>query len=299
MEVRLPDSPQPFDPAQWKLSKHGDSMEQKWADTLSRLLPEYESMWQRHIVPLTFRIYDPDHYFLRPNLADRLLDLADAHYTAAYHLVLCNQWLARCAALKEKGSSARRQFPTFTDSIYAFFAHSVSTIDAALWFAHSTNIVLEYYRCSRAFDIQYSDPAQWGKKAPVCLRKDKRVPNLDAFFAIRRLLKQYRNLLLHERPVFIHNLRMPKAEVFDKYAGLAGIGRLALGPERFKEDFEDIGQRLEALLRLIGLGLRPVWRRCLQALDGIKSAEYQRGQRALRRHDRSLVSSRFEQIGVL
>jgi hypothetical protein len=76
-----------------RLSEAGDSLERKWAGVILTDLPEYELLWQRHIVPLTFRAApEPEKrsQFVRPGIRPLFRDLIDAHYATFHHLVHCH-----------------------------------------------------------------------------------------------------------------------------------------------------------------------------------------------------------------
>lgn len=258
--------------------------------------PRTNYFWQRHIVPLTFRAYNPENYFLRPGVARPLLDLANAHYAVAHHLGYCLEWVGRVRAIKSRRKQGRREFPTSTEAVYAFFAHAMSAVDASLWLVCRANDVLDRYGRGQACRPRFSNTRCWGKQFPIGLRQDHRAPCLDPFFQLNKVLKPYRNLLLHETPVFIHNDRMPKDSAFSGYAGLAGIGMLARDPGAFPRDFEEVEHRLTELVALLGRGLTPVWCRVLNALDSIADPRYHRDQLALAAADKKLKLADFERV---
>jgi hypothetical protein len=71
---------------QWTLDTHGDSFEREWARHDLDDFPAFEEFWRKHLVPLSFRIREPENQFIRPSLPKHLVALADASYAVFYHV---------------------------------------------------------------------------------------------------------------------------------------------------------------------------------------------------------------------
>lgn len=52
----------------WILGEHGDSFERAWALHVLDRFPAYQGFWRKHVVPLNFRVKEPENQFIRPSL---------------------------------------------------------------------------------------------------------------------------------------------------------------------------------------------------------------------------------------
>ena len=67
----------------WLIQYHGDYFERLYWPSLCKSFPNYETLWQEFVVPLTRR---PHSITLRQNIDEVLEDMCMAHYSVFYHL---------------------------------------------------------------------------------------------------------------------------------------------------------------------------------------------------------------------
>jgi hypothetical protein len=80
---------------EWSLEKHGDSLEQRWYPQLRALFPEYE-----HVVPLTYRVINPEVKWVRVDLVPELEEFATSHYNVFARLACAARELCDTANLQ-------------------------------------------------------------------------------------------------------------------------------------------------------------------------------------------------------
>ena len=291
-----------------KLASEGDSLERRWAEVILADLPDYEQLWLRHIVPLTFRgATNPESRsnFVRPGINRLLRDMADAHYATFHHLAHCHAWINHAQqqlnSTDPSGSDSNgfkhiREFPSSSEVLYCFLAHAVSVNDAMLHFVAAVNQVLLVYASREYFVFEFDNCRKSGKQVPRNLRDIPPDLQMKEYNKHVQKLKSLRNRLLHKCPVFIHNIRMPVSAQFARYSGLTGIGQLALQPENIDEHFQPMAEYLGELLHILTRLLRPIWQAALTQLDSIPPGEYHKHRSSYAPMDRKLRAADFKAI---
>ena len=251
-----------FDPESFHLPEHGDSRQRKWSDRILPLWPHYERLWQRHVVPLTFAVVEPGNYFVRPTLDERFEDLADTQYAVFFHLAQMHEW---CVLMKNRADA---KYIGATESLYAFFSHGTSMLDATRAFARAVDALVTQFGGTPPFEIDEDrgDPADlgpdWGMKADRAQWK-----------SLCDRVRAYRNLLVHHRPVFMQNEFVPRPQYVEAMSGLTAISRLALDPSLLDERYEPVVPVLTSTLEDAARALDVVW---LAAIRGLETADGER-----------------------
>lgn len=260
----------------FSLARDGDYREREWAAVLATGFPAYEAFWKVHIVPLTFRIYASDNNLVRPGLVPILVDLADGSYASMFHVTQCHHYAGTT-------SRARR---VSTEDLYCFFSHARSLMDALAYSALAVSKVALHY----------------GKQAPlsVSLNQEQRPRSLDRwgdreayrrYEDVRSALRRYRNLLVHQRPVFIQNGRIPKLGSVNEWCGLSAKGRLDRDPSKLDECFERARDAFIRLLEEMQSVLQSVFSVASSALDGLwaQDEKYRKDQKHLDEADEANI----------
>jgi hypothetical protein len=276
----------------WTLPTHGDSFEREWAALVLDRFPAYEQFWRGHVVPLSFRPRQPDNQFIRPSLAPHLVALADASYAVFYHVAHVHAYEQRMLFRKDP-----HDFPRPTECLYCFFAHAHSAHEALLHFGQAVNRALGQYGHEEVFDIERD--AQLGRH-PHRLRgstsPDGNCPPLDvaAYQRLQTTLSAYRNLLIHEKPIFMQNLWLPQKAKLDEYAGLGAIGKLVKDPDALRRDYREVGEAMQEVIALVKEVADMVFALATCALDGLGD-DYGKDQ-GYWGDDRKLDRGRFERV---
>jgi hypothetical protein len=255
----------PMTQIDWLLHVHGDSRERKWSERVTRDFPSYEELWRKHVVPLTFRVVEQSELkLIRPTLPQYYVDLADANYATLYHLTSCYEWQTRLADYP----STESILPI--ESFYCFLAHAISCADSVLWLADSVNRVLIANERSIAFDLE---PARDHKKRllgyPAYLKGCINGPDIRQFRDLTKDLRNYRNAVIHRRPLFMLSKSVPVRSKLPEYSGLAAISRLALRPDHIRVYFSDAEALLDKYSKALGEALNPLWKFAIQHLDSL------------------------------
>jgi hypothetical protein len=278
----------------WRLEVHGDSRERRWARRVRTDFPAYEELWRKHIVPLTFRVLrDPAFKYVRPTQPAHYLDLADANYATFYHLTSCYEWKDRLAGYPADESVLP------TESFYCFMAHAISCADSVLWFADAVNRVLDPNGGQRPFDlVEAKDSKGKPRGHYLYLRRCVDGPSVSEFQALGRELRDYRNLVIHRRPLFMLSKSVPRKSGLGKYCGLAAISRLAMNLEDYEHHFRGAEEVLEEQASSFGRVLDPLWIFATKLLDGLP-VDRLRAREVPNPEDAKLTRSRINQaIGL-
>jgi hypothetical protein len=231
------------------LESDGDSFERQWCTLVLDQFLSYERFWHDHVVPLSFRPRQPDNQFIRPSAPSHLVALADASYAVFYHLAHCHAYEQRLLFRKDP-----LDFPRPTECLYCFFAHAHSAHEALLHFCEAVNRALAHYDHVEVFRIA-RDPGQGrhphrlsGSTPP----DEECAPvAIDTYQRLQSMLASYRNLLIHEKPIFMQNLWLPKAAKLDRYSGLAAIGLMVKDPDCLRRDYRPVGDAMQELISLV------------------------------------------------
>lgn len=278
-------------PHDWRLATHGDSFEREWARHVLDGFPAYEEYWQRHVVPLSFREHEAENYFIRPSAPAHLVDLANAGYAVYYHVAHCHAYLDQICLRQD-----RTAFPRPTECLYCFFSHARSGVDALLYFCRATNNALKKYGRPPIFEVktvsqwlnpvrlEYSMPAVDGA---VC-------PDTDPYHRLVEQLASYRNLLVHNKPIFLQSGWLPRPEFAAEYAGLTAIGKQAKDPSSLDAKFVPVGDKLVELLTLLKRFAQSLVLFATLHLDDLADTSYPRDQRKLAKGDHTLRLEHFK-----
>jgi hypothetical protein len=274
----------------WNLPEHGDSFEREWARHVLGGFAAYGDFWRRHVVPLSFRPWQPDNPFIRPSLPPHLIDLADAGYAVFYHLAHVHAYEQRLVLRKDL-----RRFPRPTECLYCFFSHAYSAHEALLAACCAVNRVLEEYERPPLFGIEHG---YQGRRHPLrlesCAPAVAGCPPLDlaAYQQMQRILSAYRNLLIHHKPIFLQNKWLPQARELDRYSGLTAIGRVVQDPDCIRRDFRPVAETLAEIRGQVEHVAEMIFGIALVHLDALAGTAYPRDQRRLGR-DRKLTRAAF------
>ena len=278
-------------PESWTLNEHGDSFERDWALHVLDGFPAYQEFWRRHVVPLSFRIKEPDNQFIRPSLPPHLVALADSSYAVFYHVAHGHAYLDRLQFRKD-----HQDFPRATECLYCFFTHAHSAHEALLHFCCAVNGVLARYEQSPLFEVQQDKNGYPCRLAGCTPTVNECVPvDMDLCEQLQTRLSTYRNLLIHEKPIFLQNAWLPKTRELDKYSGLTGIGKIARDPDAIQRDYRPVGDALVEILGLVKLVAEMVFAASSCHLDGLEGTQYPRDQRRLGK-DHKLTRRSFERV---
>jgi hypothetical protein len=125
--------------AKLALKNRGDSVEREYADCVGVHFPSYERLWARHIVPLTYRVIDPDCVLVRANLDPNpeLERMATGSYGTFLHLASCHHQLK---SISEPELFAR-------EGTYHFYSRLYSAAETVLVdFLPAVNEVLQKFK---------------------------------------------------------------------------------------------------------------------------------------------------------
>ncbi len=260
----------------WRMSKDGDTFEKRWAHRVCPQFPELEQFWAKHVVPLTFRDA-PDELrskYIRPSVKSHFIDYADANYATFFHLAQCFYWRDQVEESIRAKEFGAKSDPIGTEAIYCFFSHAVSAHDSAAQFADSVNTVAKKYLKQHIFQVRRSEQHSGDSKV-IGINGIIGGPNLRRLHAAVRATKEYRNLVVHERIVYLQNGYLPTKRIKD-YAGLRTLGRFARDYQRwsdegqFEEFFHPAVPTLDSLLDRLISGLRPIWRTTTSVFDRLE-----------------------------
>jgi len=277
----------------WRLADHGDSFEREWARHVLDGFPAYEDFWARHVVPLSFREREPENRFVRPSVPARLADLANAGYAAFYHVAHGHTYLDQLCLRKDYTT-----FPRPTECLYCFFSHARSGLDALLYLCRAVNNTLKEYDRAPIFEIK--TVSQWLN--PVRLYYcTPRVPgavnpDLDPYLQLTNQLASYRNLLVHNKPIFLQNDWLPKPEFAAEYAGLTAIGKLAKNPAAREQHFVPARDALTEMLQLLKQVAQSLVAFSTVHLDALADTSYPKDQRKPGKGDHKLTLKDFQRV---
>lgn len=191
-------------------------------------------------MPLSFRPREPENQFIRPSLAGHLVALADAAYAVFYHVAHVHAYDQRLLFRKDL-----HDFPRPTECLYCFFAHVHSAHEALLHFCDAVNRVRAHYDADAVFDLEY-DPVRgrhpFGLKGSAAGLADCEPVDGAASQRMQSTLAAYRNLLIHEKPIFLQNMWLPRTSELEAYSGLTAIGRVVKDPDCLRRDFRPVGE---------------------------------------------------------
>jgi hypothetical protein len=131
-------------PTDWTLSLNGDRIEHDWEGEILKRFSNYERVWSRHVVPLTYRVVKENCIYVRSNLQGRLENLATAHYGVFVHLVGCHQQLRSSRKGDSYTQEERHLFAT--EGAYNFYSrlYSVSELVAGSFLPAVGKLVKQY-----------------------------------------------------------------------------------------------------------------------------------------------------------
>lgn len=245
-----------FDPTDYELAVHGDSRQRRWAKRIGAHFPHYEEVWRHYVVPLTFQVVEPGNYFVRPTIDPLFEDLADTQYAVYFHLAQMHEWRVH---MDNRGEA---KYVGGTEALYVFFSHGTSMLDATLSFAAAVDAVVEAFGGEAAFDVERDEYDH-----PVTLGDDWGMAGDRAnWHGLRNRIRDYRNLLVHHRPVFMQNDFVPRVEYLEAMSGLTAVSRVAREPELLDERYEPVVPMMTSLLEQAGAALDGAWVAALQAL---------------------------------
>lgn len=276
----------------WSLLTQGDSFEREWSAFVMDQFPAYEQFWRRHVVPLSFRPRQPDNQFIRPSLAPHLVGLADASYAVFYHVAHVHAYEQRMLFRKHP-----QDFPRPTECLYCFFTHAHSAHEALLHFGQAVNRALAHYGQDEVFDIERD--AQFGRhlqRLRGSTPPDGACPQVDleVYQRLQSMLSAYRNLLIHEKPIFMQNLWLPRTAKLDEYAGLTAIGKIARDPDALRRDYREVREAMQEVIFLTKQVAEMVFALAICALDRLGDG-YSKDQSHWG-DDHRLDRSKFERI---
>ncbi len=275
----------------WHLAEHGDSFEREWARHVLDGFPAYEDFWRRHVVPLSFREHEPLNPFVRPSVPARLADLANAGYAVFYHVAHCHAYLDQLCLRKDYTA-----FPRPTECLYCFFSHARSGLDALLYLCRAVNNSLKEYDREAIFEVK--TVSQWLNpvRLEYCTPRVKGAvnPDLGPYFELTAKLASYRNLLVHNKPIFLQNDWLPRPEFAAEYAGLTAIGKLAKNPAARDAHFVPARDELTDMLGLLKQFAQSLVKFSTVHLDALAETSYPRDQRKLGKGDHKLTLQDFK-----
>ncbi len=294
-----------------RLEDSGDSFERYWSKRIVALIPEYEEFWNAHIIPLSFRnAPEPVRSkFIRPTQDGMYVDFADASYAAFYHLAFCHYWLDKLKSYATKEDFDTASALWGSETLYCYFSHAVSAYDSALSFCRAINAVYQRFTSRLVFDVEEDH------RKPALIHGFMGGKRFDALSKHIAQIRAYRNIVVHERVVFLQNGylphpdRLPRREARDTLwtrVGLAAIGVVARDYEewrdswRFGEEMVPAVGLVEAQTKRLCTGFGPIWRRAKQSLDYLESTERDFRERGkIAAPDLDLTPARFEQARKL
>jgi len=119
--------------APWNLAEHGDGPERAWESNIASGFPNCERFWAVHVVPLTYRIFDPSNILVRAAATKKLEALATNNYAVFGHLVACHE------LLRSGGEAFARR------DVYTFYSRLYSVSETARKFLAAVTVVLRTY----------------------------------------------------------------------------------------------------------------------------------------------------------
>jgi hypothetical protein len=276
----------------YTLAEDGDSRERRWAHEILPDFGSYETIWSAHLVPLTFRIRDPENHYIRPSVSKHLLDLADAAYATFFHLTECHAWAHRMKKIL-KALEAKAGWPIRdkteivpSEAFYCFFSHAHSMLDSSMDFAEAVNEIIAKYRerGARVFTFKTSS---YGFKRLAGWNEPQ---SEKAYQELTQTVTRYRNALVHRKPVFVLTRRMPQQEYITRWSGLAAICKAAQNRKEFFSQSERVSERLDLLLTQMRTAMEGVWAAAATALNPLLAAKkYHDDQRRMSREDEKLT----------
>jgi hypothetical protein len=240
----------------YSLARDGDGRESRWAPTLTKGCPSYEAFWKTHIVPLTFRIYRPENNLVRPEIAGHLVDLADGSYSSMFHLTQCHLY-------------GQTRGPITTENLYCFFSHGTSLMDALTYFAAAVSTLTRHHGAREPFSVKMSEDDQPPRPRFIQWWVDR-----DAYVRYQRVgreLRRYRNVMVHQRPVFIQKGQIPKYDSLDAWCGLSAKARIDRDPAVLGQHFEPASETFARILAAVGAVLNSVFTVASDSLDPVWS----------------------------
>lgn len=244
----------------------GDWREKHWAQQLNKRVPSYEEFWKIHIIPLTGRLVNPTKKLIRPGLSNELYGLADGSYAAMFHLT---QLLS---VSKADGGTLKPSSVV----MYSFFSHVRSLLDSLVGFAAAVDMLLERYQGRKPFDVTFKN-----RRWPDQIRTwhDRAIG--DCFDDLLEKWRRCRNILVHRKPVFPINGRIPKPGYFDEWSGLAAKGKVQENPEILKEAFEEIDVVFAGILEQASRIMEGVWAQAMSSANALwsENQQYREDQR--------------------
>lgn len=253
----------------WTLARNGDSVERALGPDVCRLFPNYEKFWILHIVPLTYRVMDPDCIFVRAKVRPDLEDMATAHYGVLTHLAACHQQLNN------------RPDPDLfaVEGVYTFYSRLYSVHEAAVdAFLPATNEIIERYsrRHLRADLDTKGNPKKGTWRHQTRLETNgRRGLHSDLRDAFRRANK-YRHQRVHWWGIPARSGKVPGPAYIDAWIR-KGLGELARATEtRIMNEFVDALPQARNDLESIERVLNEVWEMVLNELADFKNAQSQK-----------------------
>lgn len=240
----------------WTLAAHGDEVEKKWGPEVSVRAPLCETFWQRHVVPLTWRVVDPSNVSLRPDVPELLRDLALKNHRVFTHLAKCHQQLAA------------ESFFT-PDAIYDFYSRLYSVKESTKELMKAVHAVL----------LEYKGVALGGQQRERRLNLHGSAGLADRYEeAFETRCSDYRGEQVHSSGFpFIGN-RMPRREYLDQWIGKGNAEAIefASAPDfekRVEVEFVDARQQASEDLEFVERIANEVWDMLLREIDGIKEPD--------------------------
>jgi len=174
-----------------------------------------------------------------------------------------------------------------TDCAYYFFSHAYSLREAGSGFADAVNQVRGRYKCDPIFPVSRDEVVQrWKWKHGEAARRWR---------ALRDATNDYRNALVHERPLFVQTRSLPARDrtAIRELSGLTAITRLARDEKSLDEHCVPAWQVVRPILGVAAGFCDELWRAACEALDAIENPRYRKDQLTMRAEDSRLTLERI------
>jgi hypothetical protein len=277
-----------FNPFEFNLKDHGDSQEEEFSTFLRDHIGEYQRFWRRFVVPLSFRILDRDHPFIRPSIPEQCEGLVNASYAVMWHIT----WAYKNK--RELQQTRREDRIKRTRLLYTFLCHTRSFCDAVAAFGGAVDAIPNSARPfnSRQKNTNSTDNTQtWFLDYPT--------PSFEPCYRLFKSLLQevssYRNQVIHECPIYVINDRIPNRGSIREYSGLTAVGRaVRTGNVGFPVKHMWLSNWLDNVFDLACRTANEMWRVAYRELDPILNVEYLRSVNL--EEDRHLTKDRFDRF---
>jgi hypothetical protein len=284
-------------PSETFLGAHGDINERLYWPYLSQQFPNYETFWQKHVVPITKRIefppYHPEYIRAREGIDEHLEEIAQTHYSVFMNLIQAHKRLET------------PDLSYFED----FYAHLSTACDLAesFWFKiyllvtyvkeGSINSVLKLIGINKDDVIQEIErherrfvkrAEEWELAPPFIFHPLKssvlkdffsslnKADNLREYRRFSQLIRQYRNVMIHHPQIgsieYAPGLKLvPRKEKINNYRRWKNVFSAVGNMARLRRDFIDIGEQMTADIRTLEIFFDRLWDGVLDILEPLRT----------------------------